>query len=151
VSTLLAPPPPRTRTGVAGERAARRDLRRQIARLERRLSAALGDAPRAPASPASTSAGPRLLTLAELERDRDELLVRIGGAAAAGRPAADAQASARRTFEEIVAEPGRHRFARIANADMGLPGCTTYAVRPRLGLLGMLAGWWELVVSSGCP
>jgi hypothetical protein len=24
-------------------------------------------------------------------------------------------------------------------------------VRPRLGLVGMLAGWWQVKLSSGCP
>jgi hypothetical protein len=24
-------------------------------------------------------------------------------------------------------------------------------VRPRLGLIGMLMGWWRVVISSGCP
>jgi hypothetical protein len=24
-------------------------------------------------------------------------------------------------------------------------------VRPRLGLIGMLAGWWHVKLSSGCP
>ena len=151
--TLLATPTPTPlpAAGLADERAARRDLRRQMARLERRLSEALGDGPSRPASPHRAPAGPRLLTLAELERDRDELLARIAAASAAGRAAAEAQASARRSFEDIVADPRRHRFARIGNGAMGLPGCTTYQARPRLGLLGMLAGWWEITVSSGCP
>ena len=33
----------------------------------------------------------------------------------------------------------------------GEPGCGAYVVRPRLGLIGMLAGWWEVKLSSGCP
>ena len=36
-------------------------------------------------------------------------------------------------------------------ADIGEPGCHDWHVRPRFGLLGMLAGWWRVVVSSGCP
>ena len=24
-------------------------------------------------------------------------------------------------------------------------------VKPRLGLIGMLMGWWEVKLSSGCP
>ena len=35
--------------------------------------------------------------------------------------------------------------------DIGEPGCRDWHVRPRFGLLGMLAGWWRVVVSSGCP
>lgn len=26
-----------------------------------------------------------------------------------------------------------------------------WQVRPRLGLIGMLAGWWHVKLSSGCP
>jgi hypothetical protein len=39
----------------------------------------------------------------------------------------------------------------VTNADVGEPGCRDWHVRPRFGLLGMLAGWWRVVVSSGCP
>ena len=30
-------------------------------------------------------------------------------------------------------------------------GCGVYQVRPRLGIIGMLAGWWHVKLSSGCP
>ncbi len=56
-----------------------------------------------------------------------------------------------RDLERMLADPPAHRWRRIANADLGLPGCTTYHVRPRAGLLGMLMGWWEVKVSGGCP
>ena len=61
------------------ERAARRTLRAQIARLERDLAAAVIAAyPRLPAGTASVRApGPRLLGLDELERIRDDLADRI--------------------------------------------------------------------------
>ena len=51
----------------------------------------------------------------------------------------------------MLLDPARHRFARVTNADVGEPGCRDWHVRPRFGLLGMLAGWWRVVVSSGCP
>jgi hypothetical protein len=35
--------------------------------------------------------------------------------------------------------------------DAGERGCGVWEVRPRLGLIGMLAGWWQLKLSSGCP
>jgi hypothetical protein len=38
---------------------------------------------------------------------------------------------------------------RVSNADIGEPGCKHWHVRPRLGLIGMLAGWWHVKVSSG--
>ena len=47
--------------------------------------------------------------------------------------------------------PAEDRFVRISGADVGEPGCGGWESRPRLGLIGMLAGWWEIKVSSGCP
>jgi len=35
--------------------------------------------------------------------------------------------------------------------ELGEGGCGVYQVRPRLGLIGMLAGWWHVKLSSGCP
>jgi hypothetical protein len=48
-------------------------------------------------------------------------------------------------------DPGAHRRERVSLADLGLPGCGVYRARPRLGLVGILAGWWEITLSSGCP
>ena len=36
-------------------------------------------------------------------------------------------------------------------ADLGEPGCGVWQVRPRLGIIGMLMGWWQVKLSSGCP
>ena len=36
-------------------------------------------------------------------------------------------------------------------ADLGERGCGAYHVRPRLGIIGMLMGWWHIKLSSGCP
>jgi hypothetical protein len=51
----------------------------------------------------------------------------------------------------MLADPARHRRERVTLAELGRPGCGVYSVRPRLGLVGMLAGWWEVTLSSGCP
>ena len=51
----------------------------------------------------------------------------------------------------MLAEPGRHRFVRLPNRELGEPGCGVWQVRPRLGLIGMLMGWWQVKLSSGCP
>jgi hypothetical protein len=127
--------------------AARRALRDQIARLDGEL-AALGEPLPAPRS---NGAGAALQSLGALELHRDALAAR----AAAVRQALDEQGErqelARRAREEMLLEPERHRLARITNADVGEPGCRDWHVRPRFGLLGMLAGWWRVVVSSGCP
>ena len=54
-------------------------------------------------------------------------------------------------MEEMLADPAAHPWVRVSHADIGEPGCRDWHVRPRFGLLGMLAGWWRVVVSSGCP
>jgi hypothetical protein len=139
---------------VTDERAARRTLRRQIASLERQLSDAFLTAfsmqeydlhrPSAPAEP-------RLLDLGELERVRDELAERLRAARVQIGKRADAQEVARLRLEQMLLDPGAHRFVRINRAELGEPGCGAWEVRPRLGLIGMLAGWWQVKLSSGCP
>jgi hypothetical protein len=135
------------------EHAARADLRAQIDRLERALAElAAATYPWPDLSPVTAASGPpRLLGLGELERVRDALADRLATMRAAARRQAGAQAQARAELERMLADPPSHRGRRIANADLGLPGCTTYEVVPRLGLLGRLARWWHVKVSSGCP
>jgi hypothetical protein len=135
------------------ERAARATLRAQIARLEREVSTAVISAyPRLDAGrPVPSFSGPRLLSLGELERIRDALAARLGDLHAQAEAQAARQAVALHELEEMLADPPAHKWERIHNADLGRPGCTTYHVRPRAGLLGMLMGWWQVVVSGGCP
>ncbi len=64
---------------------------------------------------------------------------------------AEQQEASRLRLERMLLEPGRYRFHRVARADVGESGCGVYQVRPRLGLVGMLMGWWEVKLSSGCP
>src|SRR5947209_11377317 len=146
---------------------ARASLRAQIARLERRLAALAADlgAPgrslplpgtgdsAADPRPARRVArrGPRLLGLDELERARDRLVCRVRSAEALLSQRSEREESAARRLAAMLAAPERHRFERVLRADLGLPGCGAYEVRPRLGLVGMLAGWWEVKLSSGCP
>lgn len=136
------------------ERAARRTLRAQIAKLERELAEAfvtaypMGGLDEAPVS---TCAAPRLLDLGELERIRDDLAARVRAARGTITELADRQAASRLQLERMLLEPGRHRFVRISNRDIGEPGCGVWQVRPRLGLIGMLMGWWQVKLSSGCP
>jgi hypothetical protein len=135
------------------ERAARGTLQAQIARLEREHAAILtATYPRLdPGPPAPSLAGPRLLSLGELERVRDALAARVSTLAAAAAEQEARQAEARLELEQMLADPPAHRWRRLQNADLGLPGCTTYHVRPRAGLLGMLMGWWQVKISGGCP
>jgi hypothetical protein len=140
--------------GEEPQRAARRSLRRQIARLERELSEAFVTAyPLGGLGEETTarSGEPRLLDLGELERVRDDLAARIGNARALITERAERQAACRVQLERMLLEPERYRFARISNRDLGTPGCGVWEVRPRLGLIGMLMGWWQVTLSSGCP
>ena len=134
------------------ERAARRTLRAQIARLERDLASAVSPPARLPMGGAPIShAGPRLLGLGELERTRDALADRI--AEVRGRPPTqgELQAEARLLIERMLLDPGEYKWVRVSNADIGEPGCKNWHVVPRLGIVGMLAGWWHVKISSGCP
>jgi hypothetical protein len=139
--------------GATSERAARATLRAQIARLEREVSTVLvATYPRLhPVPPVPSFAGPRLLSLGELERIRDALVARLATLRAAAEEQSAHQAVALRELEQMLADPPAHKWERISNADLGRPGCTTYHVRPRAGLLGMMMGWWRVVVSGGCP
>lgn len=141
---------PGTRTD---ERPARRSLLDQIARLEEELAQIFcstwprkGFEWRVP-----SSGGPRLLALAELEELRDELAGRVQGARRALSDRTYVEEQNRRVIEEMLLEPERHKWVRVANEDIGEPGCKHWHVRPRWGVLGMLMNWWRVRISSGCP
>ena len=144
---------PPTKTGEEAERAARRSLRAQIRRLERELADAFVTAyPMGGIEqPVGVPAQPRLLDLGELEQVRDELAERLRAARVTIGECADAQAANRLCLERMLLEPSKHRFARVTREDIGEPGCGAWQVRPRLGLIGMLMGWWQVKLSSGCP
>ena len=135
------------------DRAARRSLRAQIARLERELADAfvttfqMGGA----VMPQSGAGAARVLDLGELERVRDRLAAKLAATRATIGELADRQAEKRQCLERMLLEPGKHRFVKIANSDLGEGGCGVWHVRPRLGLIGMLCGWWQVKLSSGCP
>jgi hypothetical protein len=160
-------PDPWAVPGPAAERAARAALKAQVSRLERELSAiiadgfphissACGTATRVEASAgalrgAPAPGGPRLLTLAELERLRDRLATRVRQAQGETRERDVSERRARELLERMKAQPADYKFVRLPVVDLGERGCGVWEVRPRLGLIGMLAGWWQLKLSSGCP
>ena len=136
-----------------GERAARRTLRAQIARLERELAEAFVTAfPMGGLDqPGAWGGEPRLLGLGELEAVRDDLAERLREARVTISRRADEQAQKRLQLERMLLAPAEHRFERVARRELGEPGCGVWQVRPRLGLIGMLMGWWQVKLSSGCP
>jgi hypothetical protein len=135
------------------ERAARRSLRDQIAKLERELGQALISAyPRSGLAVSVPSlAGPRMLSLGELEGLRDELAERLRHARGDVAARAEREEEYRRLIERMMLDPAAHKWVRVSREDIGEPGCGHWHVRPRLGLIGMLMGWWRVKLSSGCP
>jgi hypothetical protein len=144
---------PEIGVGNADEAPARRTLRAQIGRLEHELATlAVEASPRDRITWAiGGEAGPRLLGIGELERVRDDLAERLHEVREALAARAEREARKRELLERMLRDPGRHRFVRISAADVGQPGCGVWHVRPRLGLIGMLMGWWQVKLSSGCP
>jgi hypothetical protein len=143
---------PRERAEI-GALAARRSLRLQIAKLEREFADAFVTAfPMGGfALPGGEPSEPRLLDLEELERVRDDLAERVHSARLTITERGDEQSAKRVLLERMLLEPGKYRFARVSQHDLGEPGCGVWHVTPRLGLIGMLMGWWQVKVSSGCP
>jgi hypothetical protein len=135
------------------ERAARRSLLDQIAKLESELASLFCSAyPRTGFDwRVSSRGGPRILSLGELERVRDELAERLEDNRRELSERALVEEHNRRLIEEMLLEPEKHRWVRVGNCDIGEPGCKHWHVRPRYGLLGMLMGWWRVRISSGCP
>jgi hypothetical protein len=135
------------------ERPARVDLRRQIARLELELGELFTSAfPRAGIGyDVAPAGGPRLLGIGELEQVRDRLLDRIADVRGILSDRAYVEERNRELLERVIAEPEKYHWVRIANEDIGEPGCRHWHSRPRFGLLGMLMGWWRVKLSSGCP
>jgi hypothetical protein len=112
---------------VVCEAEVRRTLRRQIGRLEADLPAGRGS---------HGGAGARILTTEELERVRDELVVRTQERRFTDGAEQDRK---RRLREEMLLDPAAHRGKTVSNAEVGEPGCTRWS------------NWFRLKVSGGCP
>ena len=150
VTPTAAPHAPLT---LPDERAARRSLREQVSRLEEELSQLFCSSwPRKGLEwQVALRGGPRLLSLAELEELRDELAARVQHARRSLSERTYAEEQSRRLIEEMLLAPERHKWVRVSAEDIGEPGCRHWHVRPRWSFLGMLMGWWRVIVSSGCP
>jgi hypothetical protein len=135
------------------ETAARRSLRGQIARLERELADLFSSSyPRRGFDwRVGSPGGPRLLNLEDLEVLRDDLAGRVEETRRSLRDRAYVEQQNRERIDALIAEPARYKWVRISNADIGEPGCKFWHSRPKLGLIGMLMGWWRVRISSGCP
>jgi hypothetical protein len=142
-------PAARIARNAVDEAAARRDLRAQIARLDRRLAAACATAPvprrREAPRGRGCSTSPSSSASATSSRRRSP--------SRGVRPAAPAPRTATRGCGSRRSSPIRAGTATSASRlhELGLPGCGVYRARPRFGAVGRLAGWWEITLSSGCP
>jgi DNA-binding transcriptional regulator YhcF (GntR family) len=139
--------------GVEGdERLGRRELRRQIARLEAQLASYPADARKRgePTHPLLRPKG-HVAHMAELEAIRDELMERLKQAREAAERRGQRQHQARSRMEEMVSDPAAHRWETVSKGDLGEPGCASWNVQPRWGPVGALMNWWRVKVSSGCP
>jgi DNA-binding transcriptional regulator YhcF (GntR family) len=133
----------------ADDVSARRELRRQIGRLEAQLASYRRDIE--PAARRVRAAEPRIAGVAELERTRDALLSQLATARAAATRRARRERRAREVRDAMVADPGAHRWDVVSAAETGEEGCAEWQVGSRLGPLGSLMSWWRVKVSGGCP
>jgi AcrR family transcriptional regulator len=134
------------------EGAARRSLRNQIAKLERELAELFANDPRREVAwQVSSPGGPRILDVGDLEALRDELAERVEDARRSLRERRKVESKNREKIEALIADPASFKWERVSNEDIGEPGCKYWHSTPRLGLVGMLMGWWRVKISSGCP
>ncbi len=131
--------------------AARRELRRQIGRIEAELAGYSREIEPSSTPPLLNPAEPRVAGVAELSKTRDALLTQLAEARAVARRRARGERRAREVRDAMVADPAGHRWEVISAVDTGEPGCTTWRVGPRMGPLGALMNWWRIKVSGGCP
>ncbi|MCD2193011.1 hypothetical protein LQ327_06360 [Actinomycetospora endophytica] len=134
--------------------ASRRALREQVTALGeelRRTLAADWTSEALTAARGGSPGGPRLLGLGELEALRDDLLAHLDDVRAVSARREEEHVRARALLQAMYDDPGAHRGVRLTTDDLGLPGCCRWQVRPVLGVVGRLAGWWRVKVSSGCP
>jgi hypothetical protein len=133
--------------------AARRSMREQIARLERQLAESLVTA--FPYDRLDVGIGgqdgPRVLDLGDLEAQRDALDARLREARAVLTDRGARVEQNKILLEKMLLEPQRHKYVRLPATEVGERGCGAYHVRPKLGIIGMLMGWWHVKLSSGCP
>ena len=147
------PPLPAVAVPAGSERLAREELPRQIGVLERRPAELFASTfPRQGIDwHVGAAGGPRVLSIAELERVRDALAYRLSEAQGEIARRADVEEANRGLLESMIAEPERFRWVQVSNEDVGETGCRHWHSRPRWGVLGMLMGWWRVKLSSGCP
>ena len=106
-------------TTLPDERAARRTLLDQVARLENELSQVFCSTWPRTHMPrpvvAGRGGGPRLLSLAELEELRDDLADRVADSRRALSDRTWVEERNRRLIEEMLLAPERHKWVRVSH------------------------------------
>ena len=131
----------------------RREFLRNIESLERELQQiiiALTPANRHTRTVPS-AARPHLLSLTELEIVRDGLAAELDSVRETLAVQIHTRRDKRMLLKRMTEEPVKFRWARVTTVDLGEPGCRSWEVVPKLGPVGMLANWWRIRISSGCP
>lgn len=132
--------------------ALRRELRRQIGRLEVELAAytdshkGTGETRHPLLRPKGHVAG-----VEELEMIRSDLTRRLAASRAAAERRGEREELARGRIEEMIRDPERHRWEIVTSDETGDVGCKNWRVVPKYGPAGAIMGWWRVKVSSGCP
>jgi len=134
----------------ADEAAARREIRRQIARLEAELAAYPETRSKQDRHPLLRPKG-HVANFSELAAIRDEMIELLREARRLAERRGTRQERARGRREQITGNPESHRWERVGNEECGDPGCGELRAVPRFGPIGAIAGWWRVKVSSGCP
>lgn len=135
----------------ADEPATRRELRRQIARLEGELAEYASDLRRGDPGHPLLQPKPRVADVERLEEVRNELLEQLAKVRERQARRGRRQGRARDRIEAMTRDPEGHKWQWVSNEDTGDPGCKNWRVTPRYGPVGALMGWWRIKVSSGCP
>jgi DNA-binding transcriptional regulator YhcF (GntR family) len=135
----------------ADEAAARRELRRQIGRLEAQLASYPETATKEDPTHPLLRPKAHVAGVGELEEVRDRLIERLKRARADADRQGKRQSRARGRRETIIGDPESQRWQRVGNEECGDPGCGETRAVARFGPIGALAGWWRVKVSSGCP
>lgn len=133
--------------------AQRGEFMRHIEKLELELQQVLSAlTPRnRPIPLTSLSARPHLLSLSELELVRDGLAAELSRAEEALARQIHTRREKRVLLKRMTEEPVKFRWAKVTTIDLGEPGCRTWESVPKLGPVGMIASWWRIRISSGCP
>jgi DNA-binding transcriptional regulator YhcF (GntR family) len=142
--------PPHDRDPDLDAKTLRKELRQQIARIEREVAAyARHDRrERPPRRVPSAVPTARVASVEDLQRTRSELIDRLMHLRKEADRRGAAEQRARSHIEDMVDDPAAHRGEVVTIAEAGHSDRTTWRVVPRYGPLGAILGWWRVEARS---